>query len=52
MNVTVPSNAKDPSGRYDIFGIVIALVFMAFGIFLSVVRWWWLQAKRKRGTML
>jgi len=52
MNVKVPSNVKEPYGRYNIFGIVIALVFMTSGIYLSVVRWWWLLAKRKRGTML
>lgn len=48
MNVTLPTNAKEPGGLYNVFGVVVALVFLASGIFLAVVRWWWLQARRKR----
>jgi magnesium transporter len=47
-NVTVPTNVKDPSGRYDAFGIVVTLVFLMLGVYLWFVRRWWLQAKAKR----
>jgi len=54
MNTTVPTNVKEPYGRYDVFGLVVTLVFVILGVYLWVVRWWWLQAKARsrRGAML
>lgn len=52
MNTTVPSNVKEPNGRYNAFGIVVAVVFLITSIYLWFVRRWWLQAKRRQGTML
>jgi magnesium transporter len=52
MNVNVPTNVKEPYGRYNAFGVVLALVCVILGVFLWVVRRWWLQAKRRRKTML
>lgn len=47
MNVNVPTNVKDPSGRYNGFGIVLTLVFLILGVYLWFVHRWWLQAKAK-----
>jgi magnesium transporter len=52
MNCNVPTNVKEPFGRYNAFGIVLALVFVITTIFLSIVRRWWLQAMRRRRAML
>ncbi|KAH7916403.1 hypothetical protein BJ138DRAFT_1139654, partial [Hygrophoropsis aurantiaca] len=51
MNVTIPANSIDPPGPYYWFGIVITLgVTLEVG-YLSVVRYWWIKAKRKYERM-
>ncbi|KAF9457059.1 hypothetical protein BDZ94DRAFT_285980 [Collybia nuda] len=52
LNITVPTNDHSPDGSYHVFGIVIALASLILGGYLSVVRWWWIQAKRRRGAVL
>jgi magnesium transporter len=52
MNCNVPTNVKEPDGLYNAFGIVVAIVFVILGIYLWVVRRWWLEAKRRRRAML
>ena len=52
MNVTLPHNLREPGGKLNGFGVVIALVVTTTGIFVLTVRHWWLQAKRKRRAML
>ncbi|TFK41201.1 hypothetical protein BDQ12DRAFT_664050 [Crucibulum laeve] len=52
VNITIPSNERDPSGPYNVFGIIIALATVILCGYLSVVRYWWNQSKRRRGAVL
>jgi len=54
INCALPTNVKEPYGRYDVFGIVLVLVCVVSGGYLWVVRGWWLRskAKKRRGAML
>ncbi|KAH9858127.1 hypothetical protein C2E23DRAFT_718900 [Lenzites betulinus] len=51
MNCEIPAN---PTGtnQFDIFAIVIALSVLIMAIYGIAVRHWWIQAKRRRLTML
>jgi magnesium transporter len=49
MNVNVP---HDADGAFRIFGIVVAMAVLILFSYLSVVRRWWLQAKRRRVPVL
>lgn len=51
MNVTIPANNQN-TGPFNVFGIVIALALLVLATFLSVVRYWWNSAKRKRVPIL
>lgn len=44
LNVTVPQSPTSYHG----FGIVIALCSLILGGYAYVVRWWWIQAERRR----
>jgi magnesium transporter len=48
MNVNVPHNVRDPSGKYNVFGAVLALSLVDLCVYTLVVRAWWAQAKRRR----
>ncbi|SJL05262.1 uncharacterized protein ARMOST_08628 [Armillaria ostoyae] len=48
VNVTIPGNGLTPDYPYNAFGIVIALSLVITFIYLTMVRRWWLQAKRRR----
>ncbi|KIJ21792.1 hypothetical protein PAXINDRAFT_95290 [Paxillus involutus ATCC 200175] len=56
MNVHSPRNTIDPptpSGPYYYwFGIVLVLVLLLQCAFLSLVRYWWVGAKRRRNSKL
>ncbi|KAG6336089.1 hypothetical protein ID866_2986 [Astraeus odoratus] len=55
MNVHTPRNTINnpvPSGGHYWFGIVLALVAFVECTFLTLVRWWWVQAKRTRRSKL
>lgn len=48
LNVTVPQSPAS----FHAFGIVIVLCgFIIYG-YACFVRWWWIQAKRRRGAVL
>jgi len=50
LNVGVPTNRRKdgPGGPYNLFGVVFAVAIIILVIFLWIVRWWWVQAGRKR----
>ncbi|KAF8642334.1 hypothetical protein AX16_009603 [Volvariella volvacea WC 439] len=48
LNVHVPSNCHDPDCPYNVFGIVIALAVMVLCTYISIVRHWWFQARKRR----
>ncbi|KAI0756922.1 hypothetical protein C8Q80DRAFT_1333657 [Daedaleopsis nitida] len=50
MNCEVPNNDED--NRYDVFAVVIAIAVVIIAMYLCIVRYWWLQAKRRRLKML
>jgi magnesium transporter len=52
LNVTVPQNDRSPDSPYHVFGIVIALASLILCGYMTVVRQWWIQAKRRRGAVL
>ncbi|KAE9408147.1 hypothetical protein BT96DRAFT_962830 [Gymnopus androsaceus JB14] len=47
LNVTVPI-----STNFEVFGIVIALECVVLTAFLALVRRWWVNAKRHKGSVL
>ncbi|KAI0825063.1 hypothetical protein BC628DRAFT_1375272 [Trametes gibbosa] len=51
MNCEVPADPFD-THRFDVFAAVIALSVVIMAIYGLVVRHWWIQAKRRRLTML
>jgi magnesium transporter len=52
MNVYVPHNAKEPGGKFNMFGVVVSLVLVVLTAYLFNVRRWWRRAKRTRGAVL
>ncbi|KIK94077.1 hypothetical protein PAXRUDRAFT_828359 [Paxillus rubicundulus Ve08.2h10] len=55
MNIHAPRNSIDPptpSGPYYWFGIVLVLVLLLQCAFLSLARYWWVGAKRRRNSKL
>ncbi|KAI6047669.1 hypothetical protein EDC04DRAFT_10472 [Pisolithus marmoratus] len=55
MNVHTPRSTVDnpiPSGNYNWFGIVLAMVIFMECSFLALVRYWWVRAKKQRQTKL
>ncbi|TFK30406.1 hypothetical protein FA15DRAFT_662361 [Coprinopsis marcescibilis] len=52
MNIHVPSNEHAPGAPHYVFGIVVSLVCCVLTTYLTIVRYWWQRAKRKRATML
>lgn len=48
MNVTIPSNRKDPTGPYYVFIIVIFVSLIVLALYGCIVRYWWVKAKRRR----
>ncbi|EGO26313.1 hypothetical protein SERLADRAFT_347594 [Serpula lacrymans var. lacrymans S7.9] len=51
MNVMVPANTI-PGGPYHWFGVVISLAVAIVTGYLSLVRYWWVQAGKVRGRKL
>jgi len=51
LNVTVPTNGWHPKDRYDIFGIVLAIMIVILSGFVSMVRYMWVRAGRKRNVI-
>ena len=49
MNCEVPHNSI-PGDKYTGFAIVIAIGVVIIAIYSSVVRYWWIRAKRRRLT--
>ncbi|KAA1471535.1 hypothetical protein DENSPDRAFT_776779 [Dentipellis sp. KUC8613] len=49
LNITVPSNGDV---HFYVFGIVIVACAAILCAYFSVVRWWWVQAKRKKHVVL
>lgn len=49
MNCNVPHNLIAAGGKFNMFGIIIALAIVILTVYGCVVRWWWVRAKRKRG---
>ena len=50
MNCEVPHNDLD-GDRFTAFGVVIALAVVVITVYLSVVRYWWTQARGRRLNM-
>ncbi|KAJ7103570.1 hypothetical protein B0H15DRAFT_812795 [Mycena belliarum] len=48
INVNIPHN----KGRFNVFGIVIALAIMILGSYLKLVLKWWRSAKRRTSAAL
>ncbi|KAJ7783743.1 hypothetical protein DFH07DRAFT_935292 [Mycena maculata] len=46
INVTIPANTLEPGGKYNMFGIVLALAILILSSFLKLVHHWWKGAKR------
>ncbi|KNZ77430.1 Putative metal ion transporter C17A12.14 [Termitomyces sp. J132] len=46
-NLPIPKNPDTPTGSFHVFGIVISLAIGILCVYISVVRWWWRQAKTK-----
>jgi len=51
MNVTVPHNNLD-HGKLRGFAVVLVLVLCVQALFVLLVRYWWVKAKRRRGAAL
>jgi len=51
MNVTLPHNNLD-RGKLTAFAVVMVLVLWVLALFLLLVRYWWVKAKRRRGAAL
>ncbi|RDB29644.1 hypothetical protein Hypma_015563 [Hypsizygus marmoreus] len=52
LNVTVPTNDHSLGGSYHVFGIIVSLAVVILCSYISIVRHWWIQAKRRRGAAL
>ncbi|KDR84946.1 hypothetical protein GALMADRAFT_1322166 [Galerina marginata CBS 339.88] len=48
MNITIPMNVHQPGGPHNVFGIVLALAALIIFAYISLVRHWWRNAKRRR----
>ncbi|KAK0446414.1 uncharacterized protein EV420DRAFT_901768 [Desarmillaria tabescens] len=48
MNVTILANGLFPGYPFHGFGIVLSLSTVIITVYLSMVRRWWIQAKRRR----
>ncbi|KAI4523066.1 hypothetical protein K525DRAFT_197336 [Schizophyllum commune Loenen D] len=48
QNIPVPNNRD--SGKYNVFGIVIAIAVFTLFLYLNLVRYWWRKAKRRHAA--
>ncbi|KAJ3987781.1 hypothetical protein F5890DRAFT_679574 [Lentinula detonsa] len=48
QNVTVPASPNS----FHVFGIIVSVECVVLTVYLSLVRRWWLNAKKRRGTAL
>jgi len=52
MNVTRPSNFHGPGGSFHVFGIVVSLSIMIIIAIVSLIRYWWIEAKKRHRKVL